>query len=452
MLGLKSRLFSVLMCTILLPLAMMAQPKDNDPYSRLGLGSLLPVDFVAPASLGGLGAVYHDQYHLNLSNPAASSFLEYTSFEVSGFARFSKFKTSSGEFDSWGGNMGYIALGFPLQNPLNKLTERKSSPVTWGMSFGLVPNSQVAYQIQTVQEPITDDFVISTHKGTGGTYKFLWNNSWKYKNLSAGIGLGYMFGKISSEKRDEFANFALSYDNLFIEEVSVGGLVWNLGAIYEYVIPKTKAELKKDPTRKRLSIGAYGNSSYKLNTESNTGFYRQGAGLVTTDTISEVTGLKGKITYPTDFSIGLMYSKDYAWKIGASLKYTNWADFTEGEKPSQGLLKNTELKNALGISLGGEITPDYRSYNNYLKRIRYRFGTFYRQDARDFNGQLTQYGVSVGFGLPLILQRGLPSFIDIGLELGRFGNDSNALEQTYGRLTVGFTLNDNSWFIKRKFD
>ncbi len=450
--SLKTKLLILLVGMLVLPLLSMAQPKDNDPYSRLGFGSLLPIDFVAPSSLGGLGAVYHDQYHLNLSNPAASSFLDYTSFEVAAYARFSSLKNNTGEYEGWGGNLGYMALGFPLQNPLNRLTERKSSPVTWGMSLGLVPNTQVAYNIETVQT-VADAEVITNYQGTGGTYRFVWNNSWKYKNISAGVGLGYMFGKIGSEKTDTFVDFFLPYNNRFVEEVSVGGVTWNAGLIYDYIIPKSKEALRKDPRRTKLSVGFYGNTAYKLNTESNlTYLSEEGTFGTAIDTINHVTGLEGTITYPSDFSLGVMYSKDYSWKIGASTKFTKWSDFTEGDQPSQGILNNSTLLDTWRFSLGGEFTPDYRSYNNFLKRIRYRFGTFYSQDARDFNGQLTQYGVSLGFGIPLILQRGLPSFVDIGLEMGRIGNDSDALQQTYGRLTVGFTLNDNSWFIKRKFD
>ena len=48
-----------------------AQPKDNAPYSRFGLGDPLNQFFSSAAGMGGLSATYADPFHVNFLNPAS---------------------------------------------------------------------------------------------------------------------------------------------------------------------------------------------------------------------------------------------------------------------------------------------------------------------------------------------------------------------------------------------
>jgi hypothetical protein len=112
-----------------------------------------------------------------------------------------------------------------------------------------------------------------------------------------------------------------------------------------------------------------------------------------------------------------------------------------------------ELKDSYQISFGGELIPEYNSYNSYLKKLRYRVGAFYGTDPRSdgFNKQLTSYGITLGLGLPIILPRQQVSFLDLAFEFGQFGSDQG-LQENYINMTIGFTLNDDKWFFKRKFN
>ena len=65
--------------------------------------------------------------------------------------------------------------------------------------------------------------------------------------------------------------------------------------------------------------------------------------------------------------------------------------------------------------------------------------------------QLEQYGFTLGLGMPVVAPRQTTSYIHLGIELGRFGT-SDVLQENYARINLGFTLNDNSWFFKRKFN
>ena len=80
-------------------------------------------------------------------------------------------------------------------------------------------------------------------------------------------------------------------------------------------------------------------------------------------------------------------------------------------------------------------------------------GFFYGQDPSNLRwySQLTEYGLSFGLGFPIIMPRQQTSFINLAVEAGRFGL-SEGLQETFVKMTIGFTLNDNSWFFKRKFN
>jgi hypothetical protein len=115
-------------------------------------------------------------------------------------------------------------------------------------------------------------------------------------------------------------------------------------------------------------------------------------------------------------------------------------------------LKQDILADSWRLSVGGEYIPNARSYNSYLKQVRYRAGLYYGADPRIVdNQQLSTMGATVGIGLPLKLPRGLPSFINLGFEVGQL-SAPDLLEENYFKINVGFTLNDNMWFYKQKFN
>jgi hypothetical protein len=82
------------------------------------------------------------------------------------------------------------------------------------------------------------------------------------------------------------------------------------------------------------------------------------------------------------------------------------------------------------------------------KRIRYRAGFYHRTDPR--LEDLKQYALTLGFGLPVILPRQQTSFVNLAFEFGKF-DTANAIKENFVKMSLGFTLNDSSWFFKRKF-
>ena len=144
--------------------------------------------------------------------------------------------------------------------------------------------------------------------------------------------------------------------------------------------------------------------------------------------------------------VGVVVALSTSAQAAGELHLYNWGEYINEAKPDSSLSDTWRLK------AGVEWIPDYQSYNNYFKRMRYRFGFYYGLDPRSFEGeQLKEYGVSLGFGFPIIMSRQRISFVNLAVEAGQFGL-SDTLRETFVKMTLGFTLNDNTWFFKRKFN
>jgi len=151
------------------------------------------------------------------------------------------------------------------------------------------------------------------------------------------------------------------------------------------------------------------------------------------------------LTLPAAFTVGIQYVKANKLKLGAQVGLESWSGYKNEARPES-------LRNTFSVSGGMEYIPNHLSYNKFLKRLRYRAGAYYRQDPRTVIGKdLNDIGFTVGIGLPVVLPRQQTSFVNLSLEIGKLGTDS-PIEETYFRFTAGFTLNDNSWFYKRRFE
>lgn len=440
--------FAALFC--LVSTALLAQPKLNAPYTRFGIGNIAPGYFAVQSGQGGLTTAFADPYHLNLANPASFAYLRTTTLETGLFAQNSQFQSSSSNLNVWSGNLAYFALGFTLRSPINEALDRKRSPWRHGMGFSLTPYSVVGYDTQSIDTLASVGIVKSRFEGNGGTYRLAWHGASRYKNTSLGATLGWMFGTSRYENTTSFADSLPTFENNFYDRYSVGGLVWKLGVQHDIVLKRLEND-KEVPT-KWITLGATAESQHRLNATSDIVRLRSRGRSITTgqyldpDTIEFSSGVDRRVTLPGSFSFGVEYVSVDKFKIGAQTTFENWKNYENEARPDE------EFNNTLSVAAGVEFIPDYASYNRYMKRVRYRFGGYYRQDPRKVaNQDLTDLGITFGLGFPLVLPRQQTSFINFGVEAGRFGANS-PISETYVRMTLGFTFNDNSWFFKRRFE
>lgn len=421
-----------------------AQSSINSPYSRLGLGDLGNQNYAFLNGMGNLSATMQDPYHVNLLNPASLSHLYATAFEVGTRVKHANLMSSTSEASVWSGSLAYLSLGFPVINPISEALSRRESKLDWGMNFALVPYSTVGYNVETTEMRQDIGQISSNFEGSGSTYKFLWGNGFNIKNVSFGGNLGYVFGKLSRDQEVDFDSLDGSYRDNFHDDLSLNGFVWNAGVQYNIQLKSSKNE--KESVSRQIIIGLYGNSDMNIQSKGSQLYYRYNRFYNNLDTIRNIPVTTYPAKLPAEISGGVMYQKANKLRVGVNYSRSMWSNYENEAKPD-------ELKDTYQVSLGGELIPVYNSYNSYFKKMRYRAGAFYGTDPRSdgFNKQLTSYGITLGLGFPIIIPRQTTSYIDIAFEFGKFGSDQ-ALDENYINMTIGFTLNDDKWFIKRKFN
>ena len=128
-----------------------AQPKDNSPYSRFGIGDLADNNFTAVRS-SGMSGTFQSPTQINIVNPASYGFINTTIFDLGFYSKFSTLKTGTNSASVVGGNLDFISLAMPLLNPINDLLEKKERKYDLGLNFTLMPNSTVGFNIKSTSE------------------------------------------------------------------------------------------------------------------------------------------------------------------------------------------------------------------------------------------------------------------------------------------------------------
>ncbi len=453
-----------LILLLVLPALAAAQPQENNPYSRFGLGNPASTTFAQQTGMGGLTAAFADPHHLNPENPAALASLRTTAFETGAFAQLSRLRTDTDNLDDWRGNLTHLALGFPLKSPINEVLDKVKSPWSYGMGFFLSPYTTLGYTTeQTGSEPNIGDYT-TAFSGTGGLYKFRWGSAFKYKNFSAGANLGYLFGKLNNETwtqltslpADSFPGHLPGYLIDRNNAINLHGFTYNLGAQWNRILKKNAETGVPIET---LTIGAFGNTAYKVGASgeelvrrarlrSADGILYGDSGTSTgVDTLATTSFDGKKVKLPAEFSVGVMWTKVNKLRVGAQLGFAGWSKYKNGALDS-----DDKFDDSFSASAGLEWIPSSKNYGSYGRKMRYRVGGFYRKDPRVVAGdQIDNLGLTLGLGMPVFLPRQGTSFVNWSLEIGKLGR-TTPITDSYFRLALGFTLNDNSWFYKRRFE
>src|SRR5689334_4017661 len=123
--------------------------QDNSPYTRYGLGDIVPSTNVNSRGMGGISAGYNDFLTINFNNPASygsfQTFREQTSKKMQyGRAildvginlenRALREPNNIGKFNASNFLFSHVQVGVPLRP-------------NWGLSFGLRPITRVSYKV-----------------------------------------------------------------------------------------------------------------------------------------------------------------------------------------------------------------------------------------------------------------------------------------------------------------
>ncbi|MET0635524.1 MAG: hypothetical protein ABWZ25_05825 [Chitinophagaceae bacterium] len=433
--------------------------QDNSPYSRFGLGDLIPQTNINSRGMGGLAAAYVDPYgtSINFTNPATyGSFwamkspnskkidqgravldigINFDNRTIQEPNTLSKFRAKNALFN-------HLQLGLPLRP-------------NWGLSFGLRPMTRVSYkQIRTFRSDI--DSTVDLFEGDGGSYLASVGTGAKFKlnsrnNISLGINGGYLFGNKNNSVRRSLINDTIAFTSANFEtKLSYHNIYFTLGMQYELLLNPTKQVY--------LTFGAYGNIKQTMRASTDniieTFFFDDAVGFPRIDSVFETKNVRGDLKWPSSITGGLMLEKRFnglkeaSWKVGVDVGQANWDEFR-----SYGLV-DPNVTTKWDVKVGGEISPIPNK--NYFSRIAYRAGVNLGPDYLRINGrQLPKFGASLGLGLPVgnysPQGRTQATFVNLAFEYIKRGNNDSPLKENLFRVSAGFSLSD-IWFVKRKYE
>ena len=384
--------------------------------------------------MGGLGAGYKSAYYINFANPASYSNLVLTTFETGIYGQGGKITSDSTNYSSGGGNINHFALGFPIRN-------KREIPT--GISFGLLPYSNVKYNFQnsinhselgTYQQDIS---------GKGSFYQAYIGSGMRFNDVSFGLNTIFIFGKNDYLLGTSFADSLGLLDSRNHKEMNVRGVTFNMGLQYDIKIQELeRRDAKKDPIN--LTIGVTGSPGIKMKTNVSDFWETTRTNIINTTIVVDTAagGLfneKGSLKLPWSVGLGATIGNEKNWLAGIDFKYGAW------EKSNIPLSTNN-LKNRWEVGFGGQISPQDNK-GKYYERMDFRLGfhTGMLEQTVD-NQQVFDFGTTFGFSLPM--KRSF-SKINLGTDIGKMSVSD--LKQTYYKFTISYTLSDR-WFIKRKYD
>jgi hypothetical protein len=404
----------------------------NSPYSRYGLGDVVPSQNILTRGMGGISAAYWDPVTINFQNPASYSRLIRTSLDV-GLEldnRTLRAVDPPRKFNAYSPTISYVQFAFPIK--------RNGG---WGVNLGLRPVTRINYKIERLSFVPGPDSINSLFTGSGGAYEAQIGTGFSlFKNLSIGINAGYLFGSKDFSTKTTILNDSV-FHQMGNDEVksNYGGVVANAGIQY-------RAKLSKAYF---LRLGAYGNLKHTFNGSRDkiveTFQYNSGTGApVTIDSVYHETDVKGDVVYPATFGAGIIFEKDLKWLIGVDYNTTQWSDyrfFGEAEP----------VRNSWSMNIGAQLFPTLG--NSYWRRVFYRAGFSLGTDYISVDKDLPKWSASVGLGLPMRPPAYSNQFsvINLTLEVGQRGNKQNLIRESFFNIGVGLSLSD-IWFLKRKFD
>ncbi len=414
---------------------------DNAPLSKFGLGDMVKGDIVSQLTMGGNMAGYITSNELNFANPASFAFLRMTSFDVGANASFRHMQDEEESIWVRNGYLNHLALGFPLRNPLREQVEQEERNHFWGLGLGLIPYSRMNYNLETFERDPVHGQIQYNYSGNGGIYQLVSGLGFRYRRSAIGLSSHYHFGRLAYNNQSRHTELEFARENRLRDDFSISGFTLRVGLLHDFVLSASE----QGRGRRGLSVGVAADLPGTLRTQNNK-LYTSFSNAYGTDTILHQTNVRGTLKMPFSVNIGLTFYQTEKFNFSINTKLTSWSDFEDN-------VRNQDLANTFYVSAGASYTHDFRDFNIYGNRITYRGGLFYGTDPRQIDlNQFREFGIAFGLGLPLKVTQMMPlSYCHIALEGGYRGIDS-VLDERFIRIHLGFTLTDNTWFYKQKFN
>ncbi len=401
-----------------------AQGLGNAPYSAIGLGEVLSKGYSANAGMGDAGVSMSLPLYINPLNPALLARNRFTMFDVGVIGQYKVIQDSKQNQRDFGGNIGYLALSFPVAPK-------------WSVGISIKPYSFVNYQQNSyarIGESIYEAQYV--YGGKGGLNQINFTNGFEVaKNLYLGADVTYLFGNfnrsVTSQLRiGDSRDYIVSRD----DRLNFSDVNLKLGAAY-------KVKLKEE---RFLNLGATYNFASSISTIRNTTLEvlsSAGQPITNPDTITQ-TNLKVKL--PSTLRVGLSYEEFSRLLLSFDYERQDWSKYV-------GVSGNNEnMRTGQSFHVGMEYVPKFNS-TKYWEQMFYRLGFSYNQTPLVIGTKpIDDMSISLGFSLPV--GRNFVNLINVSFVAGQRGSvSSQTFRERYGRVVLGISLKD-VWFQKFKVD
>lgn len=413
------RIITSLIAVFVATLMIHAENGMNSPYTRYGFGQLSTMELGANKGMGGVGIGLHNSNQINLLNPASYAAVDTLTFllDIGMSLHNTNFAEGGVKMNARNTTFDYLAMQFRLMPKL-------------GMTIGMTPFSNIGYNFsnsQTIRDD-EDGEVITTNRyhGSGGLRQVTAGLGWApFKGLAVGANLSYLYGEIYHYIYNQYTGAEVdTYTKQYQADITTYKI--DFGAQYLTTFGKNK-----------LVLGA----TYQLgHTIDDNGYIINATSTsvnASYDTLQVTT-----FSIPTSIGLGLSYTYDDRLTLAAdySMQQYSTANFFG--------YRGTDYHRA---SLGFEYIPE-RITRKLFRRARYRAGLHYATShylIGEHRGP-TEYGVSIGIGLPIMNGWNAKSIVNIaGQAVHVRPNAPGMITENYLRLSIGLSFNE-SWFDKWK--
>ena len=440
-----------------------ATAQENSPYSRYGLGDIVPGQNILTRGMGGISAGFSDNQVVNFVNPASYGNFNYLDAAIMKQVAMSPSRTvfdfgfeidtrslkqidPAAKYTATNLIISYMQLGLPV-----RLKKANKKGIFLGLNFGLRPVSRINYKILTVERKPGIDSIGTIYEGSGGMSEALIGAGLRIKNFNIGFNSGYRFGNKSYSTKLTFLNDTVyHYQSNSETSANFGGVFFTLGTQYEW-----RFRNEKDNSRGSvLRLGAYASLKQKINGTQEilrqTIKYDSENGIYQVDSIFKSTQ-DGTIQYPVTWGGGFTYKDSSGhWMFGADYEKTNWSDYRFFGQADN-------INNTWKVHAGAEYFPADRTtpLRKFFSFVKYRAGFYYGPSYINLGNNLPEYGISIGAGIPLKLIRSSSyetqsSYLNTSIEFGSRGNKNSNLRESFFRISFGFALSD-LWFNRSKY-
>jgi len=433
---------------------------SSSPFSTQGIGEAGGLEDSQFGGIGNCRTAVMDSATVNFYNPSSYATLAKGQplFAIGMSSRFSNY--TAGDQTSQGRVVGLnqIAMAIPVSKRI-------------GFAIGLQPFSRRGYTIVQKDPLGGEDTIRYTYTGKGSTQEVFGGIGIKVlqfqrHELTLGANASFIFGSVSNERWSELmTKQEYGPGGVDIETYRVHSGHYSLGMNYN-----VKLDYEGN---KQLRLAAVYTPEQQLSAHRD--YVLRVAGDVSNQAtyslaLDSIADDKGHIVYPSTTSFGFSYSfrptVGIDYKRKSIYQITVYGDYTSTMWKSYstsfaGDHDTNPYSNSNRFSLGMQFSPNFNTYEkiagrSYFNRVKYRAGAYYGSLPNSENGiQLSEYGLTIGFGLPIASQKTNSSF-NFSFQYGERGNGTpEGLQEQFLSVNFGVILAPASydkWFKKFKLD